>query len=274
VVQVTATGNDLLRYLDELRVRESGNPRATGATAVARALVPAGLRPALKARLTRLRMPRTRMRARSMLASGAPIRLHFGCGEIHLSGWANVDMVGAGAADFIWDLRQPLPFPDGSVDAIFHEHLLEHLSYWDGVGLFRECRRLLRPGAVLRLGVPDFGRYARDYVRRAGFIDEVRGGRPTPLLALAEIAYCYQHVSMWDAETLVSLFVATGFGPVEVRESGDSRLHPAPDTGYRKPETLYVEGVACPALANANTNAIAPAEAIPPSRAFAKEIHP
>ena len=244
MVQATASSRDLLRYVEELRIRESSNPRASGATALVRSLVPASVRPALKTRLTHLAMPRTRLRARRMVESGRPINLHFGCGEIRLDGWANVDLVGAGAADFLWDLRNQLPFPDGSVDAIFHEHLLEHLSYWQGVTLFRECRRLLREGGVLRLGVPDFGRYARDYVRRTGFIEEVRGGRPTPLLALAEIAYCYQHVSMWDAETLVSLFVASGFSPVEVRESGSSRLIPVPDTGYRKPETLYVEGVA------------------------------
>ncbi|HEV2140233.1 MAG TPA: methyltransferase domain-containing protein, partial [Candidatus Dormibacteraeota bacterium] len=176
MIQVSPrAGGDLLRYLDDLRVRESGNPRASGATAVARTLVPARLRPALKTRLTRAVMPRTKMQAGRMLASGSPVKLHFGCGEIHLDGWANVDMVGAGAADFIWDLRKPLPFPDGTVEAIFHEHLLEHLSYWDGVSLFRECRRLLRAGGVLRLGVPDFGRYARDYVLRAGFIEKVRG---------------------------------------------------------------------------------------------------
>lgn len=204
-----------------------------------------------------------------MLASGRAIRLHLGCGEIHLAAWANVDLVGAGAADFLWDLRQPLPFPDGSVHAIFHEHLLEHLSYWDGVGLFLECRRLLAAGGILRLGVPDFGRYARDYVTRSGFIEYVRGGRPTPLLALAEIAYCYQHVSIWDAETLVSLFEESGFVSVSVRQSGESRLDPAPDTPYRKPETLYVEGVG-PETADPGPAA---AHGDPQKFAVAKEMH-
>lgn len=233
----------VLRYLEQLQVREQGNPRAKGATALARSLVPASLRPALKSRLTHLAMPRTRRQAARMLASGQEVKLHLGCGEIRLSGWSNVDLVGAGAADFIWDLREPLPFPDGTVSAIFHEHLLEHLTYWQGVALFRECRRLLRPGGVLRLGVPDFGRYARDYAMDGRFINQVRGGRPTRLLAMAEIAYCYQHVSMWDGETLVALFTETGLAQAEVRLSGDSRLDPVPDTDYREPETVYVEGV-------------------------------
>jgi predicted SAM-dependent methyltransferase len=182
-----------------------------------------------------------------MVRSGHDLRLHFGCGEIHLEEWLNIDVVGAGAADFLWDLRYRLPFPDGSVSAIFHEHLLEHLTYWQGIPLFRECRRLLKPGGVLRLGVPDFGRYARDYAADNGFISSVRPGRPTSLLAMAEIAYCYQHVSMWDGQTLIALMEEIGFTGVTVRSSGDSRLDPVPDTDYREPETVYVEGAAPPA---------------------------
>jgi hypothetical protein len=75
------------------------------------------------------------------------------------------------------------------------------------------------------------------------FINQVRGGRPTRLLAMAEIAYCYQHVSMWDGETLVALFRETGFADAGVHLSGDSRLEPPPDTDYREPETVYVEGL-------------------------------
>ena len=234
----------VLEYLERLRKREQGNPRATGWTAFARGLVPAGLRPALKSQLSHLAMPRTRKLAARLLASGESLRLHFGCGEMRLAGWVNVDLVGAGAADFIWDLRDPLPFPDGSISAIFHEHLLEHLTYWQATSLLRECRRLLQPHGILRLGVPDFGRYARDYVQQGGFISQVRPNTPTPLLALAEIAYCYQHASIWDAETLLALFNETGFAHAKALESGDSRLKPAPDAPYRKPETVYVEGLA------------------------------
>ena len=242
-ISARAAEGPLLPYLERLRVREESNLRATGLAAVVRGLVPAALRPRLKSRLTHLAMPRTTRQAKRMLASGQAIKLHLGCGEISRDGWANVDLVGAGAADFIWDLREPLPFPAGSVSAIFHEHLLEHLTYWQGVSLFRECRRLLRPGGILRLGVPDFGRYARDYADGGNFISRVRPGAPTRLMALAEVAYCYQHVSMWDADTLVSLFKETGFTNPEVRRSGDSRLGTAPDTDYREPETVYVEGI-------------------------------
>jgi predicted SAM-dependent methyltransferase len=262
-------GGALLDYFRRLQVSEAENPRLKGVAGLLRPLVPARSRPAIKILLTHLVMVRTRRQADRILASGRRIQLHLGCGEIHVDGWCNVDLVGAGAADFIWDLREPLPFPDHSVDAIFHEHLLEHLTYWQGVGLFRECRRLLRPGGVLRLGVPDFGRYATDYANHAGFIEGVRAGRPTRLLALAEIAYCYQHVSMWDGETLTRLFLESGFDRVEVRQSGDTRLDPVPDTDYRRPETLYVEGLAGGAQAP-QTSAPIPRQE---SRHAGKEIH-
>jgi predicted SAM-dependent methyltransferase len=179
-----------------------------------------------------------------MLASGQELKLHLGCGEVKLDGWANVDLVGAGAADFIWDLRESLPFPAGSVNAIFHEHLLEHLTYWQGASLFGECRRLLRPGGILRVGVPDFGHYARDYAGSGEFINQMRAYTPTRLLALAEVAYCHKHLSVWDGETLISLFRDSGFMQAETRRSGESSLGLAPDADYREPETVYVEGIA------------------------------
>lgn len=238
-----STPSRLVAYLDALRIREADNPRASGLVALGRSVVPARWRPRLKSSLSRIAMVRSRRQAARLLASGVEIKLHLGCGEVRLPGWVNVDLVGTGGADFIWDLARPLPFPDGSISAIFHEHLLEHLTYWQGLYLFQECRRLLKPGGVLRLGVPDFGRYARDYALHTGFIQEIRPAAPTALLGMAEVAYCYQHVSMWDAETLLLMFSEMGFVQSEARTSGSSRFTPAPDAHYRRPETLYVEGL-------------------------------
>jgi Methyltransferase domain len=75
-----------------------------------------------------------------------PLKLHLGCGWIHKEGWVNLDLF-ATRADIAWDLRLGLPLPDNSVDAIFHEHLLEHLSLRDGFAVTRECHRVLRGGA-------------------------------------------------------------------------------------------------------------------------------
>jgi predicted SAM-dependent methyltransferase len=154
----------------------------------------------------------------------------------------NVDLASTGP-DLAWDLSRPVPLPDGSVAAIFHEHLLEHLPLPAAMGFLRECHRLLRPRGVLRVGVPDFGRYARDYSGRRALIDEARPGRPTALMALSEMVFCYEHASMWDEETLVGVLREVGFGAPEARAFGDSSIQPAPDRPWRALETLYVEAV-------------------------------
>jgi hypothetical protein len=70
---------------------------------------------------TRLMAPVVRKRL-----PGGPVKLHLGCGFEPLSGWVNIDEAGSRAA-VIWDLRRGLPYPDGSVTAEFHEHMLEHM---------------------------------------------------------------------------------------------------------------------------------------------------
>jgi SAM-dependent methyltransferase len=55
----------------------------------------------------------------------------------------------------IHDLRKPLPFPDNSFCAVYGSHVLEHLYLEQAKRLLKECLRVLQPGGVLRLVVPD-----------------------------------------------------------------------------------------------------------------------
>lgn len=205
-------------------------------------LLPPGVRPVARDALHAVRVSLATRRSRrnaEALHQPAPRRLHLGCASVHKQGWINIDQLGPGV-DFAWDLRRPLPLPPGSVDAIFHEHLLEHLPATEGLTLIRECQRLLRPDGVLRIGVPDFGRYVHGYVEGDGFIAGVRPDVPTPLLALSEVAYGYGHRSLWDEATLVGMLGELGF-TARACDFGESVLDPAPDSEHRKDETLYVE---------------------------------
>jgi SAM-dependent methyltransferase len=63
----------------------------------------------------------------------------------------------------IHDLRRPFPWPDASAVAIYSSHTLEHLSKRDGARFLDECARVLAPGGVLRIAVPDLARVIADY---------------------------------------------------------------------------------------------------------------
>ena len=81
-------------------------------------------------------------------------RLHLGCGSVYFDGWLNIDL-DSPCADLHHNLQQPLPLPDRSAQYIFNEHFLEHLDLTSGMRLLSECRRLLKPGGVVRIAMPD-----------------------------------------------------------------------------------------------------------------------
>lgn len=60
------------------------------------------------------------------------------------------------------DLTKPLPFADGTVDAVYSSHFLEHIYLKEAEAILRECHRVLRPGGVLRLALPDGEAWARE----------------------------------------------------------------------------------------------------------------
>lgn len=227
---VTVTGNE-------------GYPPLSPLSELARRLAPPALAgaPDVRRMLTDLLRPWARRRA-TALRGQTPLLLHLGSGRFPKAGWVNIDLIGV-PVDVPWNLARGIPFPPGSADAVFHEHLLEHLSLDEGYRLLRECARVLKPGGVLRVGVPDAGRYLCSYARTGDFIRRLRPGRPTPMLAVQEVFYRHGHRTAYDAETLQFICRAAGFVRVEPRPFGESRLSPVPDSSHRRSETLYVEAV-------------------------------
>jgi len=60
------------------------------------------------------------------------------------------------------DLRKPIPLPDNSVNRILSEDFLEHIKAEGIKALLFECFRLLKPGGMMRIGVPDYNN-PKDY---------------------------------------------------------------------------------------------------------------
>ncbi|MFO1478193.1 MAG: methyltransferase domain-containing protein [Verrucomicrobiota bacterium] len=82
-----------------------------------------------------------------------PVKVHLGCGTDYRPGWINCDVVADVRADKHFDLETfPWPFEDNSVDEIFMDQVLEHLS--DTMKVMAEIHRILRPGGFARIIVP------------------------------------------------------------------------------------------------------------------------
>lgn len=63
------------------------------------------------------------------------------------------------------DLRRGIPFADGSVDVVYHSHFLEHIDREVAPRFLAEVLRVLKPGGIHRVVVPDFLRLCEAYVR-------------------------------------------------------------------------------------------------------------
>jgi SAM-dependent methyltransferase len=78
----------------------------------------------------------------------------------------------------VHDLRKELPFVDNSVDAVYHSQLLEHLDRPIAAILVQEVKRVLKPGGIHRIVVPDLEKLCRSY--------------------LAHFEECDQKAEVWD----------------------------------------------------------------------------
>jgi SAM-dependent methyltransferase len=90
--------------------------------------------------------------------------LNLGCGSRRHADWTNVDLVPAGPDVIGADLRRPLPYSAGSFQAVYAAHLLEHFVPAEAGRLVAEAHRLLAPGGLVRIVVPDLEGIARAYL--------------------------------------------------------------------------------------------------------------
>lgn len=146
--------------------------------------------------------------------------------------------------DWSMDITRPLRCPDRCVDGIFTQHTLEHISPRQVLTLLRECVRVLKPGAVMRVVVPDAERYALAVAGLARLPDHGRS-YVLPIEALRAVSQDFGHRSLWSPELMKRYMVKAGFHQVRVESFGrgrDRRL--LLDTEGRRDESLYVEGAA------------------------------
>jgi predicted SAM-dependent methyltransferase len=205
---------------------------------LAKRFIPHGVREPSRRALTAIARPWARRRVAAYLSTASSVRPHLASGFARLDGWLNLDLVGA-PVDAPWDLRYGIPVPDACAEAVFSEHFYEHIPFDAALLIHQESMRVLKPGGILRVGVPDAGLLLGSYA--ATNDSPWAEALPTRMLSVNALFYEYGHVMMYDAELLIALSGAVGFIGAEVREGGDSGIDPAPDTDHRRDVTLYVE---------------------------------
>lgn len=183
--------------------------------------------------------------------------LNIGAGDTGRDGWVNIDGLKVKGVNCNYDARKRLPFPDGSVKGIFTEHFLEHLDYTEEVPSFlAECYRVLKEGGIIRIIIPDAGKYIKAYVQdgwqEIAAVRQLRDDVRDPYfhydyntkMELINVIFRQEqeHKFAYDFETIELLLKRHGFNEVtkrEFRQSANPEL--SIDSEGRAAESLYVE---------------------------------
>ena len=182
------------------------------------------------------------------------VKVQLGPGQKnYLPGWINVDANKfTGKCDVWADLRNPLPFHDGTVAAMYSHHVIEHLP--DLHAHFRDVFRCLQPGGVYRVGGPNGDTAIRKFQEGdkdwfIGYPDDRAsiGGR------FENFIFCRrEHLTILTRSYLEEILAEVGFRDVRpclpVRETNfpdlfGPCLEKEFESDYDAPHTLLLEAI-------------------------------
>ncbi len=172
-------------------------------------------------------------------------RLNWGCGPNPPSGWLNADLRPAPGVEICGDIRDGLPLPDASLEYIVSIHALQELPYLDVVPALQELRRVLQPGGVLRLSLPDLDRGIAAYQRNdpAYFYVPDEETRTISGKLIVQMTWYGASRMLFTFEFAEELLRRAGFATVRrcaFRETG-SRFPEIVALDNRERESLFVE---------------------------------
>ncbi len=121
--------------------------------------------PVIDTSLTRIRRSAGERAFREAVAKAAErglVRINIGSGGKPLDGWVNCDVVWR--VDAYLDATKPWPVPDNSVDLVYADNVIEHITLDLGRRVFKYSFAALKPGGIFRLATPDVEAVARQYL--------------------------------------------------------------------------------------------------------------
>lgn len=98
------------------------------------------------------------------------LKVHLGCGANIMPGWQNLDCVHNKPGVTYWRCPQVSLshlFGANSIDFIYTEHFVEHITLGEFELLLADAYRTLKPGGVMRISTPDLKVICRGYINEA-----------------------------------------------------------------------------------------------------------
>lgn len=159
-------------------------------------------------------------------------RLQIGAGSSRRAGWLNTDIEPGDGLAYL-DATKRFPFEDGSLHYIFSEHVIEHLTYDEGKGMFAEAYRVLAPGGKMRISTPNLTKFidlfdekpseaAKAYLTgKVAWHQWPKEPNPAAIILNLQMS-SWGHKFMYDLETLGGALTRAGFINVQTSEENIS----------------------------------------------------
>lgn len=139
------------------------------------------------------------------------IKLHLGCWHRVIPGFVHVDLCDMPHIDHKSSI-DALPFiADASASLVYCSHALEYFDRDEARKVLAEWHRVLAPGGVLRLAVPDFAALIKVY-QQSGDLARVLGPLYGKMaIATPEGPKTLYHKTTYDEASLSALLLECGF---------------------------------------------------------------
>jgi len=183
--------------------------------------------------------------ARPQVADGS-VYLHLGSGAINHPSFINVDAVPAPHIHHLRQIDDLSLFGNNTADLIYACHCLEHFSHSRIGAVLSEWHRVLKPGGVLRLSVPDFDLLLEIYRETGNDLNSIL----EVLMGKQDYKYNF-HMTAFTRQSLSDLLLKSDYTEVREWHPGSSELTSLPDfsnykldvNGRKFPISLNLEAV-------------------------------
>lgn len=176
-----------------------------------------------------------------------PLYVQYGCGFSAPTGWENFDasptlrlerlpligrVITKNEKRFprniaYGDIVKGLPLASESCSGVYCSHVLEHLSLADFREALRNTNKILKPGGIFRLVLPDFEYFVKQYQCNPSpdaaltFMRETCLGYERRVKGLIEFVRSWlgnsQHLWMWDYKSIELELINAGF--IDIRRA-------------------------------------------------------
>lgn len=137
---------------------------------------------------------------------GRGLKLHLGCGDYWFDGFINIDMSVYAGTDMIHDVRTGLPFQPETILEIQAHDFLEHFNRDEVYNLLEDWKRVLIPGGVVIMSIPDMD----------GLIERYSIDKDNAIQQIYSIEDHPSHKWGYTVDSFKKLFEDHGFSNVEV----------------------------------------------------------